>query len=112
MKKNYLVLFAFAAMSMLAGCGDSPKDVVKAANGGGKEPIKQYYTEQFLKKNEAVVRSIEATMEFNKNLPELLKNGKEEINGDEAIISFEVKGHRMAYRLKKVDGKWKIYKIQ
>ncbi len=112
MKKFMVMLMAVAGMLFLAGCSDSPKDVVgkwaEAITEGDLDTANEYSTSNVHVLNAIMVSAVKDKKEggekFAANM-EKLDNATEEINGDTAKVTFE---DGEAIDLKKVDGDWKV----
>lgn len=116
--KTLIVAIAAAFCALFAtGCADSPTDVVDnwrdAILDGDIEEANDYCTDNMHAFNALMIAGIKENEKDDASKNDDFKNMKlvkEEIDGDTAKVWEEGK-ENPTFFLKKVDSKWKIYKI-
>lgn len=112
------MMLAAACMGILflAGCSDTPQDVAKkwaqALENQDVEKANKYSTENTKFFNAMIVDAVKKDQgKVRKNLKEMINNvsGSEvKIDGDNAVVAVETDGKTANYKMKKVDGQWKV----
>ena len=116
MKKIMMLVIACMGVLFLAGCSDDPQDVAKkwaqALEKQDVETANKYSTEKTQFFNMMIVDAVKKDQgNVRKNLDEMISkvsSSKVEINGDEAVITVNTNDKDTKYKMKKVDGKWKV----
>ena len=116
MKKFVVLLAALAGVFVLTGCADSPKEVskkwMKALVAQDLKTANEYSTEKVHVLNAFIVESIkkEKSGKTKDGIEQSLKDidsCKVTIDGDKAVIAKEGSSND-SFKLKKVDGDWKV----
>jgi len=116
-KNIFAGIFAVSAMLLLAGCGESPTDVVRAWNdaliAGDVEKANSYCTENMYTRNKlsVVLRKFSGNQADNPQVRDLksIKFVDEDIDDNTAEVKYNTdKQPGQEVKLLKVNGKWLI----
>ena len=114
MKKLLIACMIIAGMGIFTGCSDSPRDVAvkwgKALASGDVNTANKYSTEKTKPLN-GLIAGMMSDEKIKTNITSSIKkweNGKEEIQGDSAVVFEKDPKDESSITLKKVDGKWMV----